>query len=191
MSCHPCLTLADCHVTSCLPAAYHPPVPAPLLILVANAPLSWLLFHIVISSSVRDLLRPFPHPPPAADGWLVGERHRQILSGRRSSSSLSSLTGLHPPPPPQTPLLSSSSASWLQGEGWPPGVGDNATTRCCSILGIHCRHCSAHAPVEPALFVMLRPRRSACIAPPPPAPRASLVSPNRRTLQQARQAQQH
>jgi hypothetical protein len=122
-SCHPCLTLANCCVASRHAAAYHPPLPAPLLILVADAPLSWLLFHIIVPSSARDPLRPFPHPPrlQTAD-WrgkgIVksrqgGDRHHRCCPRRVCIL----------PPPPRTPSSSSSLASWLRGEGWPPGGG--------------------------------------------------------------------
>jgi hypothetical protein len=123
MSCHCCLTLADCCVASCHAAAYHPPVPVPLLILVADAPLSWSLFHIVVSSSARDPLRPFQNPPrlQTADWW--GKGIAESCRGGDCHHRCCPRRVCILPPPPRTLSLSSSSASWLWGEGWLPGGG--------------------------------------------------------------------
>ncbi len=135
---------------------------------VADAPLSRSLFHIVVPSSARDPPRPFPHPPPAADGRSAGERHRRIPSGRRSSSSSSSSTGLHPPPTPEPRRRRHPRPLGCGGRDGRRGGGDDATTaRRRGILGVRRRHRPAPAPVEPASFGVLRPRRPACIPPPP------------------------
>ncbi len=123
MSCHRCLTLADCCVASCHAAAYHPLVPAPLLILVADAPLSWSLFHIVVLSLARDPPRPFLHPP-----WLqtADRQGKALLNPIRAAIVIIVVVldgSASSPPPTRTSSSSSSLASWLPGVGWPPGGG--------------------------------------------------------------------
>jgi hypothetical protein len=65
---------------------------------VANRPLSWLLFHIIVPSSVRDPPRPFPHPPgcrrPIGGGKALPNPVREaiviivvVLDGSASSPS--------------------------------------------------------------------------------------------------------
>jgi hypothetical protein len=178
-SCHHCLTPADCHVASCRAAAYHPPVLAPLLISYSSCHLHPVA-HLG-GCQCTPLAVPVPHrcpfiregsakalppPPPAADGQSAGERHCRNPLGQRLSSSLSSLMGLHPPPP-HNPVIVVILCLLVAGGGMAAGGGEDATAHCCGILGVRHCHCPAPTPVEPALFVMLRPRRPACIAPLP------------------------
>jgi hypothetical protein len=188
MSCHCCLTLADCRVASCHAAAYHPPVPAPLLISVVNAPCLWLLFHIVVSSSTRDPLRPFPHPPrlQTADwqGKGIAESCRGaiviivvVLDGSASSPPPKPCCCHHPRP------LGCRGRNGCRGGGMmqPPVVAAFLAYIVFIVLP-QCR-------LNPCHLLCCAPAGLPALPPPPPAPRTSSVSPNRRTLRQARQAQ--
>ncbi len=75
-------------------------MPAPLLISVANTPLSWLLFHIVVSSSARDPLRPFPHPPRLQTANWQGKGIAESCWGAIVIIAVVLDESASPPPPP-------------------------------------------------------------------------------------------